>query len=265
MSSLHRSPLLLSALTTLFALACSDTTSPREGAGIYRLERALGQALPASLPPISGGGRIDHGVLFLRADGTYGLESGTGVFPGNFESGTWRLNDKNLTLIRDPRALTVDTLRGLLSGDTVVLERPAFVFRLKPRPATTLSSGVFLLTSLAGAAGSPLTLVDTTAGRRSVFRVDFDSIRIIDDVFFLRHRRERFYEDLPGTDSATWGLHEWSTGGSHESLGSSVVLRGVLRFDGLRTLSDTLQVVDGALVRRSVFSAFPEERYERRP
>ena len=216
---------VVAAAILLLAGCGDDVSEPPRGAGVYRLASMNGMRVPVYFPPSIGLAPLLSGDLHLRADGTFGL----GFQSGGFFEGSWQLDGADLRLT-DPRRATID---GRLEGDSVTLtligfneQEFVYVFeRDRSRGAKpTRVSGTHVVTALMG---SPdLTYEFTSSdGRSTTVRIVYDSLTILDGVFF-RHAREVVVgrswgpSDPPLNSSYTLAVH-----GAYDVDGEVLALR----------------------------------------
>ena len=253
---------LLTAI--LFAVACDNGPSePMVTPGLYRLVSVNGQAVPWTSPPSSGFlATIEHGDLYLRGNGTFGL--GIGGNTGGQVSGNFRALNSTQIRLTVTGGLPSDTVTVTLAGDSAsFLSTHRFVFKR----VTTLQSinpGVFVLATINGRGGSPLVESDTVIdGNRFVARVHFDTLHFMDEVFYRRHRYQSHVTYTASGDS-NFSSVEWTNFGAHDTISGTVVLRGYSRPFPAHPKGDTLSIVGNDLVRRSqLITGLREDRYVR--
>ncbi|HEY0971033.1 MAG TPA: hypothetical protein VGE02_08710 [Gemmatimonadales bacterium] len=249
--------ILLAALS--LSGACSDPGGPDLAPGRYRLASVNGRPVPYMAPTSSGYlVLVSHGDLLIRGDGSFalGITDVTGL--GMLATGRWSGGGDAVRLAFDPWGPGVpgSRLEALADGDSIAVDTEfalgvpsplRLVFRLAPLPRPTVSSGTYVLTSMAGS--TDLAFEDTAGGHRRVHRVLFDSLTFIDGLFFRRHRSERTEWYRNPTDPEI-GSEEWVTFGSYDGGDGVLVLRDYRTGMWVRA-ADSLALGEGTLVRRT--------------
>jgi hypothetical protein len=157
-----------------------------------------------------------------------------------------------------------------VAGDSLWLELVpppllTLLFRSSAMPSGSIASASYVLSEANGRIGQPVILGDTTiGGTRYVYRVDFDTLRLKDGVFFEQHRAESSTVYPPNADSLR-DEHEAISFGSFTSEGGWVVLRRYAAPLPSQTRTDSLATGGGTLTRttRLINNRSRVERYSR--
>lgn len=235
----HRS--LIAAAVILMAGACGgDTTGPVRGSGLYRLASVDGMPVPVYFPPSTGLDPILGGDLYLRADGTFGL--GLQCFQCGLDEGAWRLDGSTLHLTGRGGADIDAELKGDSVTTTLGGSGPVFVFRRDRRARVSPApvAGTYVMTALMGR--PDLTFEYTLDEGRYTFQILYDTLTVIDDVFFRRKREE--ITVLPSGDTSR---HSFAVAGAFDVEAETLRLRHYAAAsvappqDSLRILQDGLE------------------------
>jgi hypothetical protein len=240
-------------LALALTLACGDgILHPASVVGYYHLVSVNGAPLPYPIPPSLGFSQgIGRGDLVLRGDGSFMQVAGpvTG-------DGTYRATGRELRFnLRTPDGGRSEIV-GRLSGDSLSVDYSALapqplqlIFRRGDISPAAFPIDRLRLTSVNGSTSAPFVLYDTViGGTRYTKRVLFDSLTLLDGVFFRSHRGEQVRVDLLDGDSLiveddgeTWGAVESTTSWLHLYFGAVVSPR------------DSLEIRGDTLVRRRPF------------
>jgi hypothetical protein len=213
---------------------------------------------------------VDYGDLHLRGNGTFGL--GVGGSFGWYMSGHYRAHNSNQVRLTPTDGAAGDTITLTVGGDSaalilqgqvgVITVTHRYVFRRVAQPQS-ITPGLFVLASINGR-DSPLVEYDTVMnGERFVTRVDYDTLRFLDAMFYERRRSQSFVRYLTNGDSLL-GAVEWMAVGAHDQFAGGVVLRRYFS-GGFEPRRDTLWTAGNDLLRRSQFIyGLQEDRYVRR-
>lgn len=235
---------LTAAAVILMLCACGgDTTGPARGAGIYRLATVDGAPVPVFFSPSTGLEPILSGDLYLRADGTFGLGLQCTC---EFHEGVWRLDGTTLRLTGHGGA----DIAAELQGDSVSARfgesGSVFVFRRDSRARVSPApvAGTYVMTALMGR--PDLTFEYTVDETQHAFQILYDTLTVIDDVFFRRTREETTIRVLPTGDTLRTG-QSFTLAGAFDVEGGTLLLRHYAAAsvappqDSLRILQDGLE------------------------
>ncbi|HEY8470215.1 MAG TPA: hypothetical protein VIL18_11260 [Longimicrobiales bacterium] len=249
--------LIVAALILMVGACGGDTTGPARGSGVYRLATVNGMPVPYSSPPSTGlSSTIVSGDLYLRPDGTFGLgvqctctpppfgECTCQVHQGPILEGVWRRDGSTLHLTGHGGA----DIDAELRGDSVMVTfggaGPVYVFRRDRRARVSPApvAGTYIMTALMGR--PDLTYEYTIEGRHYTYQILYDTLTVIDDVFFRRKRAE-----ITVSAAADTFRHSFTAAGGFDVDAETLVLRhyavpapsAVPRLDSLRILQDGLE------------------------
>lgn len=254
--------------------ACGDPTSPGLRPGLHRftLHSVNGQRVPYVLPPSMGYTlAVDGGELLLKPNGTFshGID-GSG---GGIATGTYAIDGATVLLrleyadggtFTQPATLAGDSLivtiaGGATSGDVPgpVATTQRYVY-LRTAPPADRPARLFVLTEANGRP-APFILYDATSSAgRMVSRVEYDTLRLIDGLFYRRARAARDVTYLASGDSV-YSAYEYNVGGTYAEGAGRVILNS---YGGGYGAMDTLSVDGTALVRTTSWTTISfTERY----
>ncbi|HLT91497.1 MAG TPA: hypothetical protein VKZ85_11175 [Woeseiaceae bacterium] len=240
----HRS-LIVAAVILVVGACGGDTTGPARGSGLYRLASVNGVPVPAYFPPSTGLDAVLSGDLYLRADGTFGL--GLQCTPCGLLEGAWRLAGSTLHLTRHGGA----DIAAELEGDSVSLvfseSDRVYVFRRDRRARVNPASvaGTYVMTELMGR--PDLTFEYTVGEEQYVFRILYDTLTVIDDVFFRRAREEITIRVATGD---TVSSQSFASSGAFDVEGETLLLRHYFSDAAVAPPQDSLRILEDGLERR---------------
>lgn len=238
--------LLIGSAMILVLDACGgDATGPARGSGLYRLATVDGGPVPRHYPPGTGLQSILGGDLYLRADGTFGLGLQCACA---FLEGSWRLNGSTLRLTGHGGP----DIEAVLEGDSVTTtlgeSAPVLVFRLERRAKVSPApvTGTYVVTALMGR--TDLTFEYTLGATQHAFRIVYDTLTVIDDVFFLRKREELSIAVGPSGDTLRSGK-SFAVVGAFDADAEILVLRHYADAS-VAPPQDSLLILENGLERR---------------
>jgi hypothetical protein len=245
---MRRFGLTVVAAATLLLVGCGDDINePPRGAGIYRLVSVNGRALPVYFAPSTGLPPILSGDLHLRADGTFGL--GVQCSLCSLIEGAWQRDGADLRLTGHDAA----TIDARIEGDSVTLTFSGvdnvYVFkRDRSRSADpTRVSGTYVVTALMG---RPDLTYEMTRGEGSseIFRIEYDSLTILDGLFFRHARKEmRLITSAEDPDGSPIYVSSMTGHGAYDVEGDLLLLR---HYASQSPAVDSVWILPNGLERR---------------